>query len=176
MYWTKCGCWQLCRTSLYPSSWARTQVKSYNPNQNKGLFLCFPDNFDFQKRSTPKTTSQVNGSYALSVCYPCWLHRVVKIQFSNMCVFWKKGKQGLTGQAKYFLVQSCFKNKQNPAPPLIHSSLPQGMHRMLLFIHIHCWIKPHVAFFLMHSSKLALPEGTLQFRQHEHTLFPPSGS
>lgn len=42
---------------------------------------------------------------------------------------------------------------------------------MLLFIGTHRWIKPHMAFSLC-SSKLPLPEGTLQFRQHEHALFP----
>ena len=151
--------------------------KPYNPNQNKRMFLCFPDNFDFQKCSTPKTTSQVNGNYALSVCYPCWPPQVAKIQFSNTCVFWKKGKQGLTNQAKYFLVQPCFKNKQKPAPPLIHSSPPPPRNAHNVPLHSYTSLNQSAhGIFLMHSSKLALPEGTLQFRQHERTLFPLSGS
>lgn len=56
---------------------------------------------------------------------PLLAPQVVKIQFSNSCIFWKKGKQRLANEAKYFLVRPCFKNKQNPAPPLVHSSLPQ---------------------------------------------------
>lgn len=31
--------------------------KPHNPNQNKRMLLCFPENFDFQKHSTPKNTS-----------------------------------------------------------------------------------------------------------------------
>lgn len=140
------------------------------------MFLCFPDNFDFQKGSTPKTTSQVNENYALSVCYPCWPPQVAKIQFSNTYVFWKKGKQGLTNQAKYFLMQPCFKNKNQHLPLHTLPPLPRNAHSVPVHSYTLLNQTTH-GILLMHSSELALPESTLQFRQHKyHTLFTLSGS
>lgn len=65
-----------------------------------------------------------------------------------MCVSSNKGKHRLTNQANYFMVQPSFKNKQNPAPSLKCSSLPQGTHTISLFIHIPRWSKPDMAFSL----------------------------
>jgi len=128
--------------------------KSYNLNHNESMFLCFPDDFDFQKHSALKTTSQVNGNYALSVRYPCWPPQVVKTQFSNTCAFQKKGKEGLTNQAKHFLVLPCSKAKQNAAPPLTQSSPSQNAHSAPLHSHPSP-SQTAQGIFLAHSPKLA---------------------
>lgn len=103
--------WRLAalNNQLMPVFLSYNTRKPHNPNQNKSMLPCFPENFDFQKHSTPIKASHY-------VCHPCWPLQAVKIRFSNMCVSWNKGKHILMNQAKYFVVQPCFKNKLQHLP------------------------------------------------------------